>query len=141
MEKWALRKPWSYQKYMNFERGPVSYMKDHRCYTEILEQGGYTCGLAGKWHLGNSYESQKGFSFWEVIARGGTNYMLPEYIRNGKPVIEERYVTDIITDDALRFLEDNKEKPFYLSIHYTAPHDPWLKEDQPREYGTFIMTV
>ena len=123
----------SYQKYMNFERGPVSYMKDHRCYTEILEQGGYTCGLAGKWHLGNSYESQKGFSFWEVIARGGTNYMLPEYIRNGKPVIEERYVTDIITDDALRFLEDNKEKPFYLSIHYTAPHDPWLKEDQPRE--------
>lgn len=121
----------SYQKYMNFERGPVSYMKDHLCYTEVLEQNGYTCGLAGKWHLGNSYEAQKGFSYWEVIARGGTNYMLPEYIRNGKPVIEERYVTDVITDDALRFLEENRDTPFYLSIHYTAPHDPWLKEDQP----------
>lgn len=123
----------SYQKYMNFERGPVSYMKDHLCYTEVLEEAGYTCGLAGKWHLGNSYEAQKGFSFWEVIARGGTNYMLPEYIRDGKAVIEERYLTDTITDDALRFLEENHEKPFYLSVHYTAPHDPWLKEDQPED--------
>lgn len=123
----------SYQKYMNFERGPVSYMKDHLCYTEVLEENGYTCGLAGKWHLGNSYEAQKGFSYWEVIARGGTNYMLAEFIRDGRPVIEERYATDVITDDALRFLEDNREKPFYLSIHYTAPHDPWLKEDQPED--------
>lgn len=123
----------SYQKYMNFERGPVSFMKDHLCYTEVLENNGYTCGLAGKWHLGNSYEAQKGFSYWEVIARGGTNYMLPEYIRDGKVVIEDRYVTDIITDDALKFLDENKDKPFYLSIHYTAPHDPWEKEDQPED--------
>lgn len=90
-------------------------------------------GLAGKWHLGNSYEAQKGFDSWEVIARGGTNYMLPEYIRKEKNVIEERYVTDIITDDALRFLEDNQDGSFYLSVHYTAPHDPWLKEDQPED--------
>lgn len=123
----------NYQKFMNFEKGPIDFMEHHLCYSELLAQHGYTCGLAGKWHLGNSYQAQKGFSFWEVIARGGTNYKLAEYIRDGKVTLEETYVTDTITDDALRFLEENKDKPFYLSVHYTAPHSPWEEEDQPRE--------
>lgn len=123
----------SFQKFMNFERGPIPFMKDHVCYTELLEKEGYTCGLTGKWHLGNSYEAQKGCSFWEVIARGGTNYMMAEYIRDGKVVLEEQYVTDTITDDALRFLDENKDQPFYLSVHYTAPHSPWEEADQPKE--------
>lgn len=123
----------SYQKYMNFEKGGVDFMKEHLCYTEVLKEYGYTCGLAGKWHLGNSYEKQKGFDFWEVIARGGTNYMLPEYIRDGKLKMEEEYVTDLITEDALHFLRQKKDGPFYLSVHYTAPHDPWEREDQPED--------
>lgn len=122
-----------YQKYINYEQGGVSYLKDHLCYTEVLAQHGYKCGISGKWHLGNSYEAQKGFDYWEVIARGGTNYMLPEYIREGSLSLEEEYVTDTITDDALKFLETNSENPFYLSIHYTAPHDPWEREDQPAD--------
>lgn len=123
----------SFQKFMNYEKGGVPFMQNHLCYTELLKEHGYTCGLTGKWHLGNSYEPQKGFDYWEVIARGGTNYMMPEYIRDGKMVLEDQYVTDTITDDALHFLETNKDKPFYLSVHYTAPHSPWEKEDQPEE--------
>lgn len=123
----------SYQKYMNYERGGIQFLKDIPCYTEILHRNGYQCGLAGKWHLGDSANPQKGFEFWEVIARGGTNYMLPEMVRDGKMTLENRYVTDLITDDALRFIDAQDEDPFYLGIHYTAPHDPWKKEDQPKE--------
>jgi arylsulfatase A-like enzyme len=56
-------------------------------------------------------------------------------IRDGEVYKEPRYVTDVITDNALRFLEQQKEdeKPFYLSVHYTAPHTPWTRENHPPE--------
>ena len=125
----------SYQRYMSFEKEEIQYLKDHICYTEVLQKSGYECGLAGKWHLGDSAHPQKGFEFWEVIARGGTNYMLPEYIRHGRIKLEHEYVTDLITEDALSFIEEKSKKdvPFYLSVHYTAPHDPWEKQDQPED--------
>ncbi|MEG0294811.1 sulfatase-like hydrolase/transferase [Enterococcus sp.] len=124
----------SYQFFMPYEKGPIQFMDEHLTYTEILKQNGYTCGLSGKWHLGDSKTAQKGFDYWEVIARGGTNYMLPEYIRDGKIVLEEEYVTDIITNDAIKFIEQQSaEQPFYLSVHYTAPHDPWDQQDQPED--------
>ena len=47
---------------------------------------------------------------------------------------EERYITDVITDEALRFLDiRDKSRPFYLSVHYTAPHSPWI-DNHPEEY-------
>ena len=48
---------------------------------------------------------------------------------------EPGYITDVITDEALKFIdrEKNKENPFYLSVHYTAPHSPWIN-CHPKEY-------
>lgn len=125
----------SYQKYMGHETEPIEYLKNYVGYTDLLVKNGYTCGLSGKWHLGDSMHPQKGFSFWRVIARGGTQYSQAEYIRDGKVEIYDRYITDVITDDALEFIEQQagQENPFYASIHYTAPHDPWEKDDQPEE--------
>lgn len=124
----------SYQFFMPYEKGPIQFMQEHLAYTEVLKDNGYTCGLSGKWHLGDSKTPQKGFDYWEVIARGGTNYMLPEYIRDGRIKLEEDYVTDIITNDAITFIEQQStDKPFYLSVHYTAPHDPWDQQDQPED--------
>lgn len=50
--------------------------------------------------------------------------------------IGTRYVTDLITDKALAFLDTLSEEknPFYLSVHYTAPHAPWEAEHHPKEY-------
>ena len=114
---------------------PIEYLKGQTTYTEILAQNGYTCGLSGKWHLGDSARPQKGFSHWFTIARGGCNYYRPDMIKDGKVVMEEGYITDLITEDALNFLDQQKDSdsPFYLSVHYTAPHSPWGREQHPAE--------
>lgn len=124
----------NYHKYMNYECGPIDYLAGHTFFTEHLQRHGYVCGIAGKWHLGNAMEAQKGFSFWRVVPRGGTPYQMPDRVVDGTPVISYEYSTDVIMDDALTFLRERpKDQPFYLSVHFTAPHDPWKQEDHPKD--------
>lgn len=124
----------NYQKYMDHEHGPIDYLAGHPFFTEFLQEHGYVCGIAGKWHLGNAAQPQKGFSFWRVVPRGGTPYRMPDRIVDGRPVIDYGYSTDVIMDDAIAFLHQRPEdRPFYLSVHFTAPHDPWRREDHPQE--------
>ena len=56
-------------------------------------------------------------------------------IRDGEVFEEPRYVTDVITDNAVKCLDDFKHRPepFYLSVHYTAPHSPWDRGNHPAE--------
>lgn len=113
----------------------IEYLKGQPGYTDYLAAAGYACGMSGKWHLGDCHHAQKGFDFWEVHAKGGGPYYNAPMIRNGEVYEDPRYVTDVITDNALRFLEGQKGKdhPFYLSVHYTAPHSPWQREQHPTE--------
>jgi len=116
------------------ETKAIQYLEGQTAYTEILAQHGFCCGLSGKWHLGDSATPQKGFHHWFTIARGGCDYDQPDVVRNGKIQFESRYVTDLITEDALRWLDDRDETaPFYLSVHYTAPHSPWDREQHPQD--------
>lgn len=114
---------------------PINYLADHRTYTEILADNGYICGMSGKWHLGNSLTPQKGFSHWYVHQAGGGPYYNAPMVRDGKCIEQEGYVTEAITNDALQFLQEQErtEDPFYLSVHYTAPHDPWIN-NHPKKY-------
>jgi arylsulfatase A-like enzyme len=116
-------------------RANIEYLKSHLGYTDILAESGYTCGLIGKWHLGDSKSPQKSFSHWSVIGKGGCLYHLPDFYRKGELVVEDRYITDLITEEGLEFAQGcvEREEPFYLGLHYTAPHSPWIKEDQPEE--------
>ncbi|MEM7126361.1 MAG: sulfatase-like hydrolase/transferase [Chloroflexota bacterium] len=112
----------------------VDYLAGQLAYTELLAQEGYICGLSGKWHLGDSINPQKGFSHWYVHERGGGPYYNAPMIRNGTPVQEPGYVTDLMTDDALHFIGSHNEdaQPFCLHLHYTAPHSPWI-DNHPSE--------
>lgn len=103
----------------------VEYLEGMRCYTDVLAERGWMCGLAGKWHLGDSIRPQHGFSHWFCHRKGGGSYNDEPMIREGVLEQTKGYLTDVITDDALRFLEANREVPFYLSVNYTAPHSPW----------------
>lgn len=97
-------------------------------YTDIMAQHGYTCGISGKWHLGDSQHPQHSFDFWYVHQRGGGPYNEAPMVRDGKLINEPGYVTDVITDEALKFIDAHRDDPFYLSVHYTAPHSPWIGE-------------
>lgn len=113
----------------------IEYLKGYTGYPDILAADGYTCGISGKWHLGDSIHPQKGFTFWEVHAKGGGPYYNAPMVKDGKEYSEPRYVSDAITDGALRFLDERAASaaPFYLSVHYTAPHSPWDRENHPRD--------
>lgn len=111
---------------MNFEKGDIDFLQGQTTFAEILKERGYRCGLSGKWHLGAGRHPHKGFDFWEPIIKGGTNYSMGLFFHDGKPVIKDGYVTDLITEEALRFISQNDSgQPFFLSVNYNAPHDPW----------------
>jgi len=112
----------------------IDYLAGMRCYTDDLADAGYTCGLAGKWHLGNTGVPQHGFSFWDVIPWGGSGYQDALMLTDGALRVEPGYLTDVITDKALGFLDGQTgDKPFYLSVHYNAPHTPWDGNNHPEE--------
>ncbi len=113
----------------------IEYLHGMTGYTDVLAAHGYTCGISGKWHLGDSFHPQKGFSFWHVHSRGGSGYYNAPIFHEGREYVEPRYVTDTITDHALEFLDEQpgSDAPFYLSVHYTAPHSPWNREEHPDE--------
>ena len=113
----------------------IEYLEGQQAYTDLLAQEGYSCALSGKWHMGYSEKPQKSFTFWEVHASGGGPYYEAPMIRDGKSYRASDYVSDHFTDNAIRFLEEQKEsdQPFCLNVHYTAPHAPWGREHHPPE--------
>ncbi len=113
----------------------IEYLDDQVGYTDLLAGAGYHCGISGKWHLGDAHHPQKSFEYWEVHAKGGGPYFNSPMIRNGEIHEEPSYITDAITDKALRWLNERRsgERPFYLSVHYTAPHSPWSRQNHPAE--------
>lgn len=113
----------------------IEYLAGQPGYTDTLAQAGYTCGFSGKWHMGDSHHPQKGFTYWETHATGGGPYYGAPMVHAGESYQEPAYVTDKITDNALVFLEQQvgADAPFYLGVHYTAPHSPWDRDNHPKD--------
>lgn len=117
------------------EETAIEYLRELKGYTDYLNQEGYDCAISGKWHLGNSEKVQKGFSHWYVHQFGGGAYYSAPMIKDGEKVCEKGYITDAITQDAVEYIKSRsgREKPFYLGVHYTAPHTPWIR-NHPQKY-------
>lgn len=111
------------------------YLKGQTTFIKVLSENGYNCCLSGKWHLGNSAEIQQGFNEWYVHEKGGGPYYNAPMYKNGELINEPKYITEATTDYGIDFIEraSKEDKPFYLSLHYTAPHAPWGKENHPKE--------
>ena len=101
------------------------YLEGQTLLTDVLARHGYRCGLSGKWHLGRHRQPRAGFSHWFCLLTGGSRYNDADMCRGGEVVRCPGYLTDVITDDALTFLDAAGDQPFYLSVHYNAPHSPW----------------
>ncbi len=117
---------------VNFGTTGQSFLDGEVCYTNVLADNGWACGLSGKWHLGNSSLPQCGFSHWFAHPGGAGVYNDQSMIRDGVTAVVPGYVTNVITDDALEYIDAHAEdeNPFYLSVHYTAPHAPWIGHPQ-----------
>lgn len=117
------------------QKTALNYMDGLTCYTDILADNGYDCRLSGKWHLGDSMQPQHGFRSWYTIGMGGCHYMHPDIVESGQVKLKKEYITDLITENALQNINEFSEsEPFYLSVHYTAPHSPWTKDNFPNKY-------
>lgn len=113
----------------------IEYLEGQVAYTDVLAANGYRCGLSGKWHVGKSHKVQKGFDHFYAHKSGSGPYYDAPFYRNGTFEVAKGYVTDVITDDAIDFIEESVERsvPFYLNVGYTAPHSPWVN-NHPKSY-------
>jgi arylsulfatase A-like enzyme len=107
------------------QTGPNAYctIAEFRSLSEILKDVGYVCGLSGKWHLGGNLRPQEGFSEWVTMPHGHTStFYDAEVIEDGKVRKEPGYLTDFWTGHAVRFIEANKARPFFLFLAYNGPY-------------------
>src|SRR5262245_622180 len=99
----------------------------------LLQQAGYFTGMIGKWHLGSD---PAGFDRWEILPGQGAYNKPVLYTATAEQTYTGRYVTDVITDLAIKFLEERPAaKPFFLMVHHKAPHRPW--EPDPAQAARF----
>ena len=112
----------------------IQFLAGMPTFSEILADLGYATCLSGKWHLGDCLQPRCGFETWHPMPYGQSSYRNVPMVADGDyTVIENTYATDLFTDNALQFLDDqvSDERPFCLSVHYTAPQRPWDRGQHP----------
>ena len=96
---------------------------------EVLHEHGFATGLIGKWHLGTQdrfHPTKTGFDYFMGFREGGNRPKDPLLEKAGRRQVCKGLLPDILTDDAIAFLERNQGQPFLLCLHFRAPHAPWL---------------
>jgi arylsulfatase A-like enzyme len=113
----------------------IDYLARHALLTDHVAAAGYRCGLVGKWHLGASDVPRPGFVRWFAHQSGMSPYYDAPMVDGTRPVVVPRYLTEVLTEEALVFLsqEQERDEPFFLCLNYTAPHYPWI-DSHPRKY-------
>ena len=102
---------------------------DEKTLADALKAAGYATGAFGKWHNGSQWP-------YHPMARGFNEYFghsaghWGEYFdapleRNGKMISTTGYIVDVCTNEALRFIDEKKDVPFFCYIPFTTPHSPW----------------
>ena len=115
---------------------------------EILQRSGYATGLIGKWHLGvpsQFHPTKNGFNYFMGFLEGGTTPHNPLLEEDGQPRQLDGFTSDILTDRALQFIEQNRSRSFALCLHFRSPHAPYTpvaeRDSQPfRDLNPVIPT-
>lgn len=99
-------------------------LAEFRSLGEILQDAGYACGLSGKWHLGANLTPSEGFDFWITKPDGSTReFYDQDIIENGTVRREAGYTTELWTREGIHFIEQNRDRPFFLFLAYNGPYN------------------
>ena len=127
--------------------GGAMMSNDETTLAEILKENNYQTGIFGKWHLGDNYPfrpTDQGFHESLIHLSGGigqvgdfTNYYKgnrsyfdPILWHNNEQKKYEGYCSDIFTDEAIKFIEENKSNQFFCYLSFNAPHTPLQVPDK-----------
>lgn len=150
-QRFALEAPLSSTGTADSERGlPVT----GRSLPQLLKNNGYATALVGKWHLGwldQFSPNAHGFDYFFGFKSGFTDYYQhtdgngrPDLFENERPVEVAGYMTDLITERSVRFIEQNRGRPFFIDVAYNAAHWPYqlpgapsVARDHARHLGPF----
>jgi N-acetylglucosamine-6-sulfatase len=98
-------------------------------FPRLLHGAGYETAYVGKWHMGNDASPRPGFDRW-VSFRGQGVYENPPLNIDGKPVMGKGYMTDLLTDHAVEFVNKSRTKPFCLYLAHKAIHGPFTPAER-----------
>jgi len=116
----------------------------HPTIASLLRQAGYSTSLIGKWHMGQlpTYGPlQSGYDAFWGIRGGGVDYFTHKFANRGDlwdgntPIEKAGYLTDLLADQAIVTMKkaSSLDKPWFMSLHFTAPHWPWEGIDDQKE--------
>ena len=107
---------------------------DETTIAEVFKSAGYKTAIFGKWHNGMQYPyhpNARGFDEFYGFASGHWgNYFSPMLEHNGKIVQGNGYIINDLTDHAMKFMENNRNNPFFLYLPYNTPHNPLQVPDR-----------
>ncbi|MEM9159346.1 MAG: sulfatase-like hydrolase/transferase [Verrucomicrobiota bacterium] len=94
--------------------------------TRYLQEAGYRTAMIGKWHMGDTAAPRPYFDHWISFKKQG-KYNDPELNINGVTVSRKGYTTDILSEEAIKFIEAQpKDQPYFCMLSHKAVHEPFL---------------
>lgn len=163
-----------YQHRFGFEGNPTANTPDkglppsEQTLADVLRRVNYDTAGIGKWHLGEAAEHhplRRGFRSFFGFLEGSRSYFRTDLNwwtlddsdalveRPHSPDSRSRYMTDLLTDEAVRFIKKDRDHPFLLYLAYNAPHSPlqattqWLsrvqaiKDPKRRTYAAMVTAL
>ena len=126
-----------YQQRFGFEAngtGGIGLSDDVTTIADVFKNNGYNTYALGKWHLGeqaSDHPNQRGFDEFYGFLAGSRSYFPLEnpskekmLQHNGERVVFEGYMTDVLGNQSVKYVEESKEKPFFMYLSYNAVHTP-----------------
>lgn len=107
-----------------------------------LKKQGYRTAFIGKWHLGyseeasanaNGFDHYFGFNDWSIDYYSHKTHSGSSLYKNDRPIEVEGYITNVFTDNAIEFINEQPSKPFFLSLFYNAPLPPLQVPGKPKD--------